>query len=288
MLELVGTLLPAVFVDWCRTAFHIGLAAAILKDSSRFGTNKLSREKSVEADMNYVLLTGIFSGSVWQIVSQSSTFGIFILLTLTFMSFVSWVIIFYKWRQYKTVEKDNERFIQTFRRARRIADAVGQAKSHAASPLSNIYLAGYTELSQLNEQKNEGNTLTGSTVTLDDRDIEIVEMAMEKALTEEMGKLEKKVIFLATTANSAPFMGLLGTVVGIMDSFWSIGERGSASLAVVAPGIAEALLATIVGLGAAIPAVIAYNWANNKMKFIHDFASNFILEFMSRVKKESR
>ena len=103
-----------------------------------------------------------------------------------------------------------------------------------------------------------------------------------------MSKLERKIIFLATTANSAPFMGLLGTVVGIMDSFWSIGERGSASLAVVAPGIAEALLATIVGLGAAIPAVIAFNWANNKMKFLNDYCANFILEFLTRVKKESR
>ena len=128
------------------------------------------------------------------------------------------------------------------------------------------------------------NALVGQT----HRDFEIVEMMMEKALTEEMGKLEKQVIFLATTANSAPFMGLLGTVVGIMDSFWSIGERGSASLAVVAPGIAEALLATIVGLGVAIPAVIAFNWANSRMKFINDFSNNFILEFLARAKKEFR
>jgi len=82
-------------------------------------------------------------------------------------------------------------------------------------------------------------------------------------------------------------MGLLGTVVGIMNAFWSIGQRGSASLAVVAPGIAEALLATIIGLGAAIPAVIAYNWANNKIKNLNDRAYGFNLEFLSRVKKES-
>jgi biopolymer transport protein TolQ len=238
--------------------------------------------------MDYVALPAIFSGSVWQIVGQSSAFGIFILLTLTFMSVVSWVIIFHKWRQYKVVEKDNDRFLETFRRARRIADAVGQAKSHATSPLSGMYMAGFTELSQLSDQKTEGGVLQENRNPLDDRDFEIIEMTMEKALTEEMGKLEKKVIFLATTANSAPFMGLLGTVVGIMDSFWSIGERGSASLAVVAPGIAEALLATIVGLGAAIPAVIAFNWANNKMKYMNDYAGNFILEFLARAKRELR
>ena len=238
--------------------------------------------------MDYVLLPSMFSGSLWQIVGQSSAFGIFILMTLVFMSFVSWMIIFHKWRQFKVVEKDNDRFIQTFRRSRRISDAIGQAKSHASSPLSNIYMAGFTELNELSEQKTEGGVLPEIRNPLDDRDFEIIEMTMDKALTEEMGKLEKKVIFLATTANSAPFMGLLGTVVGVMNSFWSIGERGSASLAVVAPGIAEALLATIVGLGAAMPAVIAFNWANSKMKFIHDFSSNFILEFLTRAKKESR
>lgn len=234
------------------------------------------------------MLPNIFSGSVWQIVGQSSAFGVFILMVLTIMSFVSWVIIFQKWRQFRTVERDNHHFIQTFRRSKSMSESIGQAKSHSSSPLSNIYMAGFRELSQLNEQKNVGGALQESVHPLDDRDFEIIEMTMEKTLTEEMSKLEKRIIFLATTANSAPFMGLLGTVVGIMDSFWSIGERGSASLAVVAPGIAEALLATIVGLGAAIPAVIAFNWANSRMKFINDFSNNFILEFLARSKKEFR
>jgi len=122
---------------------------------------------------------------------------------------------------------------------------------------------------------------------LEEREYEIVEMTMERAMSDELGKLERQVVFLATTGNSAPFMGLLGTVVGIMDSFWSIGVRGSASLAVVAPGIAEALLATIVGLGAAIPAVIGFNWANNKLKYLNDDCTNFILSFISRAKKEN-
>ncbi len=238
--------------------------------------------------MENILLPSILSGSIWQIIGQTSAFGVIILLVLVFMSFVSWVIIFHKWRQFRTVERDNHHFIQTFRRSRAMSESIGQAKSHSSSPLSNIYIAGFTELNELNEQKNVGGAMQDNIHPLDDRDFEIVEMTMDKTLTEEMGKLEKQVIFLATTANSAPFMGLLGTVVGVMNSFWSIGERGSASLAVVAPGIAEALLATIVGLGAAIPAVIAFNWANNKMKFINDFSNNFILEFLARAKKESR
>lgn len=233
-------------------------------------------------------IASIFSGSVWEIIGNSSAFGIFILLVLVFMSLVSWSIIFTKWREFRSVEAENDKFVKTFRRTRSLSEALGQAKSHSAAPASHIFLAGHGELSELHSVKNEGGGLQEQTRQLDEHDYEIVEMTMEKALTEQMGKLERRVIFLASTGNSAPFMGLLGTVVGIMDSFWSIGERGSASLAVVAPGIAEALLATIVGLGAAIPAVIAYNWANNKLKYVNDFSQNFILEFMARVKRESR
>ncbi|MCK4572730.1 MAG: MotA/TolQ/ExbB proton channel family protein [candidate division Zixibacteria bacterium] len=238
--------------------------------------------------MNNVLLIGLFSGSVWQILSQTSAFGLFILAVLSFMSFVSWMIIFQKWRQYRAVEKDNDRFRHQFSHSRGVGESLGQAKATSNATLSNIYLAGFEELSSLKELRNEGGALQNKVNPLDNGDFDIVEMTMEKALSEEMSKLQKQVIFLASTASSAPFMGLLGTVVGVMDSFWSIGQRGSASLAVVAPGIAEALLATIVGLAAAIPAVIAYNWANNKMRSIGDFSNNFILEFLARAKKEVR
>jgi len=204
------------------------------------------------------------------------------------MSFVCWVIIFHKWKQFRVVEKDNVRFQQSFDRARQLSESVGHAKASSSSPISKIFLEGFRELNELKDRKNQGGALQQSVKPLDNDDFDIIERTMEKSLTEQMGFLEKKVIFLASTANSAPFMGLLGTVVGIMDSFWAIGERGSASLAVVAPGIAEALLATIVGLGAAIPAVIAFNWANNKLKFINDFAGNFILAFVAQAKKEAR
>ena len=236
--------------------------------------------------MENIILPGIFTGSVWQIIGNTSAFGAFILAALTIMSFISWVIIFHKWREYRAVENDNARFVEFFRRSGRLSESVGQAKSASRSPVSSVFLAGYRELTSLAEQKNVGG-LQQTVKPLDDKDYEIIEMGMEKTLTEEMGSLERKVIFLATTANAAPFMGLLGTVVGIMDSFWSIGQRGSAPLAVVAPGIAEALLATIVGLGAAIPAVIAFNWATNKMKVLHDQTGSFILEFLVRVKKEN-
>ncbi len=238
--------------------------------------------------MNYIILPSIFSGSVWQIVSGTSAFGLFILGALIFMSLGSWVIIFSKWRQFRAIEKADHNFLQSFRRTRNPAESIGAAKSNSVSPLARLFLAGYNEMTGLKELGNVGEVLQGKVVPLDAEDYEIIEMTMDKTRVEEIGKLEKMVIFLATTGNSAPFMGLLGTVVGIMDSFWSIGERGSASLAVVAPGIAEALLATIVGLGAAIPAVIGFNWANNKIKFANDASGNFIMEFLAHVKREAR
>ncbi|MFZ5981424.1 MAG: MotA/TolQ/ExbB proton channel family protein [Candidatus Zixiibacteriota bacterium] len=234
---------------------------------------------------NQVIAT-IFSGTLWQIIGDTSTFGIIILGVLTFMSLVSWMVIFQKWREFKALEKANSIFIDYFRKSAKIADSAGRAKTTATSPLSKIYTAGFEQYAQLVEIKNESGR-PGATNPLDNNDFDVIEMTLERALTEEISILEKKVVFLAITGSSAPFMGLLGTVVGIMNAFWSIGQRGSASLAIVAPGIAEALLATIIGLGAAIPAVIAYNWANNKIKNLNDRAYGFNLEFLSRIKKEA-
>ncbi|HEX2896712.1 MAG TPA: MotA/TolQ/ExbB proton channel family protein [candidate division Zixibacteria bacterium] len=236
--------------------------------------------------MQAMILPAIFSGSLWEIISDTSGFGLFILLALVFMSLVCWSIIFTKWRQFKQVNHQSKQFVSHFKRTKKIDESLGQAKNYSSSPLSHIYMAGTKELGELSQSKNQSGTLQQNFRPLEEKDFEIVEMAMERTMSEQFGRLEKQVVFLATTGNSAPFMGLLGTVVGIMDSFWAIGERGSASLAVVAPGIAEALLATIVGLGAAIPAVIAYNWANNKLKFLNDDSANFILEFLGRAKKE--
>jgi biopolymer transport protein TolQ len=237
--------------------------------------------------MNQLILPGIFSGSIWQIIANSSVFGLFILFVLAVMSFISWIVIFHKWRQFRSVEQENSQFLHSFKRSKRLADSVGQAKNYATAPASQIFVQGLQELGSLSEARNEGGALQESRRPLEADDFEIVEMTMERSLTEQTSILEQRVVFLATTANAAPFLGLLGTVVGIMDSFWAIGQQGSASLSVVAPGLAEALLATIVGLGAAIPAVIAYNWANSRLKALNDDAFVFILEFLARAKKEA-
>lgn len=229
----------------------------------------------------------IATSSLMQIISSLSTFGAIILVILVVMSLISWAVIFRKIRQFKAIREHSESFMKHFRRARTLDEVAGQAQTYKNSPMANIFKAGFEEHSGLKARRNEAGGLRESVVALTSDDYDLVEMAMERALNDETAKQDVQVIFLATTASSAPFMGLLGTVVGIMDSFWAIGERGSASLAVVAPGIAEALLATIVGLGAAIPAVIAYNWANNHAKFRFNEATNFILEFIARARKEA-
>jgi biopolymer transport protein TolQ len=223
-------------------------------------------------------------GSLWEIIGQTTTFGAIILIALVLMSLSSWVVIFHKWRQFRAMDAETAQFLTYYRRTRNVGELNADARKFHNSPVATLYRAGVDELASF---ATSSGTPHGTQVVVDDRALDVIEMTMERTLTEEIGKLEKQVVYLAITATAAPFTGLLGTVVGIMTSFWSIGARGSATLAVVAPGIAEALLATIIGLGAAIPAVIAYNWANSRIKFANDRATGFILEFLARVKKET-
>lgn len=228
----------------------------------------------------------ILSGGIWEILANTSFFGALVLAVLVIMSLVSWGIMVNKYRLYREVNYQTKKFSDLFSRSSDLKGPLGQLKLFRITPLSAIYASGIKEAEALRDAKSGGG-VNETRDRLGEDEIKTVAMMLEKSVAEETGKLEKYVVFLATTANAAPFLGLLGTVVGVMDSFWSIGERGSASLTVVAPGIAEALLATIVGLAAAIPAVIGYNWANNKLKFIHDRANNFSLEFLARLKRES-
>ncbi len=227
------------------------------------------------------------AGGIWDILGQTSFFGVIILTILAIMSLVSWGIMINKYRLFKDVNAQTHKFGGLFTRSRQLSDMLGQVKNFRMTPLSSIYSAGIMEADAVIEAKNKNGRIKEGGRKLDEDDFTTVTLMLDKTIADEVGKLERYVVFLATTANSAPFLGLLGTVVGVMDSFWSIGSRGSASLTVVAPGIAEALLATIVGLAAAIPAVIGYNWANNKLKYITDRANGFSMEFLARLRKDS-
>jgi biopolymer transport protein TolQ len=175
-----------------------------------------------------------------------------VLLVLIGLSVGSWAVILFKARELRSAESDTEAFVEAY--LERPFDAVyGDAKEYRSSPLATLFEAGYKDLAQLRRFAASGNAVAPEQV-------DALVIRLEWIQTDESHRLERGLPFLATVGSSAPFIGLFGTVVGIMNAFRDIGASGSASLAVVAPGIAEALVATAIGLFAAIPAVIGYNY----------------------------
>jgi biopolymer transport protein TolQ len=235
---------------------------------------------------------GPFKGTVFEMVAEMGFFAKIVLVILLFLSVVSWAITFNKIWLFRKVNSETQKFLSIFRRRKSIAEVYRLCVSLRNTPLSKMLEAGYKELEELS--KKERNPNPGSHLSLESESrlgtekekLDVIRMTLERIGSEEITRLEKAIVFLATTGNISPFFGLLGTVWGIVDAFASIGVRGSASLAVVAPGIAEALIATIVGLAVAIPAVMAYNFFNNKLKIISTQVDNFALEFLAAVEKE--
>jgi len=211
--------------------------------------------------------------NVFKIIAEADIVVQLIVLLLVFFSVFSWAIIFFKYRTVKSAAHQSNRFLEAFRRSKSLADVNEAAKRLRASPLAVIFLAGNKELAYQSKSKGE-NGWTGEKT-------ESLHRALLKASNGEVARLEKMMFFLATTGSVSPFIGLLGTVWGIMISFVRIGAMRSASLQVVAPGIAEALIATAVGLFAAVPAVIAYNYFLGRIKDVIADMEDFTLEFLS-------
>jgi biopolymer transport protein TolQ len=203
--------------------------------------------------------------SVLTLVLQAGVVVKIVLLILLFFSVVSWAIIFFKQRYFSKANRESEQFLRLYRTNRIPRDLFKATKSLSLSPMANVFKSVYTD--DIRRDQSE------------------VKRLLRRYGTLESVKLERYLNFLATTGSSAPFIGLFGTVWGIMTSFHGIGFAGSASLAVVAPGIAEALIATAVGLVAAIPAVIAYNYylsmARKMIIEMEDFSED-LLELFSR------
>ena len=173
-------------------------------------------------------------------------------------------------------------FVRIFREARRFSVVYAAAKKHRESPLAQLYLAAGQELAtafggaeMIDRMLEEGDEAIGPDL------LDVLNRAMRRAAGSEIERMERYLPFLATTASSAPFIGLFGTVWGIMTSFQSIGAQGSANLAVVAPGISEALIATAAGLGAAIPAVMGYNFYVNRVKYWASEMDGFLLDLLN-------
>jgi biopolymer transport protein TolQ len=235
---------------------------------------------------------GPFKGTVFELVAEMGFFAKIVLIILLFLSVVSWAITINKIGLFRKVNSETERFLSIFRKRRSIAEVYRSCVSMRKTPLSKMLETGYKELEEFSKPDQNPNTVIHPSLNFNSKlaaekdKLDVIRMTLERTGSEEIARLEKRLVFLATTGNISPFFGLLGTVWGIMDAFANIGVRGSATLAVVAPGIAEALIATIVGLAVAIPAVMAYNFFNNQLKIISTQVDNFALEFLSAVKKE--
>jgi biopolymer transport protein TolQ len=205
-----------------------------------------------------------------------------VLLILLLFSAVSWGIILYKVWQYRRAERDTGTFLQVFRKSTKFSEVQSICASVAKSPLVGIFQAGYAELNTQLRHKNPEEpkpVAPGPRPTL--RSLDAVDRALLRATSAEVSKLEKRVPFLATTASITPFIGLFGTVWGIIFAFQNIGLQGSTSLSVVAPGIAEALVATAAGLFAAVPAVYFYNEFTTRVKDFATQMDDFALEFLN-------
>lgn len=209
-----------------------------------------------------------------------------VLLILVYFSLVSWAIIFYKFRVIQQAIKDSDRFLDFFWSKKRF-DIIGQGvRDYTKSPLAILFREGYHELLQFKKRSTDG--IEEEEISADLGGTGNVSRALRRATTQETHRLEKYLTFLATTGSTAPFIGLFGTVWGIMDAFKGIGQTGSASLAVVAPGISEALVATAIGLAAAIPAVMGYNHFLNKVNVLIGEMDNFSQEFLNIVERMER
>ena len=211
--------------------------------------------------------------NIFKIIADADIIVKFILLLLVFFSVFSWAIIFFKYKTIRSAFKQSDRFLDAFRRSKSLSDVSEAAKKLRACPLAVIFLAGNRELAYQSKSSAENGWSTAKTDSLN--------RALLKASNAEASRLEKMMFFLATTGSVSPFIGLFGTVWGIMISFERIGAMRSASLQVVAPGIAEALIATAVGLFAAVPAVIAYNYFLGRIKDLIADMEDFSLEFLS-------
>ena len=207
-----------------------------------------------------------------------------VMITLCIFSLVSWTIVIMKELMFRKARNASLDFLDAFWDSKTLNEAYESARTHALSPEATVFVAGYNELKKISTARSSGNppaTLEMQLATMDN-----LKRAVRKAQFLESDRMARSVSFLATTGSATPFIGLFGTVWGIMTSFQDIGQRGSASLAVVAPGISEALVATAMGLAVAIPAVIFYNYYSNKLADVESNVESFSTDFINLIERD--
>jgi biopolymer transport protein TolQ len=223
------------------------------------------------------------ANDIVQMVLHAGPMVKFVLLLLFSLSLFSWTIIFMKLRLFKKIGDENEQFMELFTSSREINKVYVESRAFTFSPLARSFRAGYAEFSR--SKALQGNPDDSKVLQSQESIMGTVQRAVKKVFATQTSHLEKGLTFLATTGNASPFIGLFGTVWGIMSSFRSIGMQGSATLAVVAPGIAEALIATAAGLAAAIPAVIAFNYFNRRIRALQVDMGNFNSDLVGLIER---
>jgi biopolymer transport protein TolQ len=219
--------------------------------------------------------------NVTDILRDTGPVNLIVLAILVLLSVVSWAIILQKTLSYRAIGRQTATFLDVFRRSTKFSEVQSVCPSLPASPLVGVFQAGYAELNLqfrvTGQAANPGEAAARPIL----KSLAAVDRALLRAAAVEVNKLEKRVPFLATVASVAPFIGLFGTVWGILITFQRIGLTGSTNLATVGPGIADALIATAAGLFAAIPAVMFYNHFTLKVKTFASDLDDFSLEFLN-------
>jgi biopolymer transport protein TolQ len=222
--------------------------------------------------------------NVIDLLRDTGPVNLIVLAVLVLLSVLSWAIILQKLLAYRRMERQTATFLDVFRRSSKFSEVQSVCPSLPASPLVGVFQAGYAELNA-QIRATGGTSVTANPAEASGRPIvkslASLDRALLRASAVEVNKLEKRIPFLATIASSAPFIGLFGTVWGILITFQRIGLTGSTNLATVGPGIADALIATAAGLFAAIPAVMAYNHFTTKVKGYASDMDDFSMEFLN-------
>lgn len=207
--------------------------------------------------------------SIWEMIGEAGPLSWSVLLILLVLSLLSWTIIFSKWSRFRAAKNANGQFLRAFRKANGLQAVALASEQFRASPLVTVFDFGYGEIDR---QVKARGTLTNKLA---------LERTLQLGISEEVARLERSMSWLATTATVSPFIGLFGTVFGIIRAFSAIGQAGSSSLRAVAPGIADALIATAFGLAAAIPAAVFYNYFGHSIKEFGARMEDFSLEFLN-------
>lgn len=221
-----------------------------------------------------VFLQDAAGQSVLNLIAQTGPVAKVVLIVLLCFSIFSWAVMYVKWKRFRELQIHGDRFLSAFRRARKLSELNVVLESFPPHPLKSLFEAGYQELSR--QVGNPGGPPTN--VNSLTRSLQIVS-------SQQLSALEEHLNWLATTGSITPFIGLFGTVWGIMDAFVGLGSAGAASLRVVGPGIAEALVATAAGLFVAVPAVIGYNHFLTKVREAAKGLDSFSLEFLNAAER---